>query len=253
MTSPPYYCIAHQPHPWRLPDFMTMIGTGDHVPERGIAMSERFPGEAHKNRFHGEYVALYAIRKMLLDAGAQGFVGFCHYRRFALPRPIGTLRGFNFHAHPDLLATLRPEDFYGDGAVPIIPASVTFAGSVLQQAAASDIGRDILLFFGDAVDCGVITSTEAANFLSGNSFITAPTVAYIPVDWFVDIVHALEMVMSRFYRYHYIDREGYLGRSMAFCCERLQALLLAKRAAAWGLDKLIAQPLTLLSEHGSRN
>lgn len=253
MTAAPlFYCIAHQASPWPLPSFMTLMGTGDYVPPSGIAMSRSYPEMAHKNRYLGEYVALYAIRKMLIEQGATGFIGLCHYRRFALTRQIGELRGFNYHAHPDLLAGLQPEDFYGDGQTPILPANVTFAGSVLQQYAASSITRDLLLFFGDAVDCGVITDQEAADFLSGNNFITAPTVAFMPVDWFIDIVHALEQVMSRFYRYHYIERQGYLERSMAFCCERLQALLLARKARAWGMDKLIMRHLTLLSEQGAR-
>lgn len=252
MSAPLFYCISHQDSPWPLPDFMTMIGTGDYVPPVGIAMSVSYPELAHKNRYLGEYVALYAIRNLLLEQRRSGFIGLCHYRRFALTRQIGELRGFNYHAHPDMLATLRPEDYYGDGATPILPANVTFAGSILRQYAASSVSRDLLMFFGDAVDCGVITSDEAADFLSGNSFITAPTVCFIPVDWFVEIVNALEIVMARFYRYHYIERQGYLERSMAFCCERLQALLLAKKAQAWGMDKLIMRHLTLLTEQGPR-
>lgn len=248
-----FYCIAHAPYAWQLPDFMTMIGTGSHVPATGIAMSQAYPDLAMQNRYLGEYVALYAIRRMLIESQAEGFVGFCHYRRFALTQPIGELRGFNYHAHPDLLARVQPEHFYGDGKTPIIPAMVTFQGSVLRQYAANGIARDLLLYFGAAIDCGVITDQEASDFLSQNAFITAPTVAYIPIAWFIEIVGALEKVMARFYRYHYIEREGYLERSMAFCCERLQALLLAKKADAWGWDKLVSNPLVLLSEQGARS
>lgn len=250
--TPPFYCIAHQAPGWPLPDFMTVIGTGDYVPPRGIAMSQSFPKEAHKNRYLGEYVALYEIRRMLLASGADGFVGLCHYRRYALPNPPGEMRGFNYLAHPDLLAGLRPEDYFGDGQTPIVPLSVAFPGSVLQQAAASDIGRDLLMYFGDAIDCGIITDQEASWFLSGNRFITAPTVAFIPVEWFVEIVDALERVNSRFFRHHYIERAGHFSRTPAFCCERLQALLLAKRIAAWGKDKVIERALTLFDASGSR-
>lgn len=248
MTSTPYFfCIAHEDFSWALPEFMTVFGTGNYIPAKGIAMSRSFPEMANKNRYLGEYVALFAIRKILLDANANGFVGLCHYRRFALTHPVGELRGFNYHAHPDVLKSLSIEHFIGNGKSPIVPANVTFQGSVLQQYAAHCITRDLLMYFGDAIDCDVITHDEAAMFLSGCSFITAPTVAFIPVEWFIEIVHSLEVVMSRFYRYHYIQREGYLERSMAFCCERLQALLLAKRIAAWKGDKVISQPLVLLS------
>ncbi|MES2351595.1 MAG: hypothetical protein V4641_28815 [Pseudomonadota bacterium] len=245
--TPLYYCIAHAPFGWKMPDFMTMLGSGDYVPESGLAMSKLLtPEQALRNRYLGEYLALFEIRRMLIASKAEGFVGFCHYRRFALTDPVGTLAGFNYHAHPDVLAQVRPEHFYGDGKTPIVPISVVFAGSVMQQYQSSCVLRDLLTFFGDAIDCGVITDAEAANFLSGNAFIPAPTVAYIPVSWFVEIVHALELVMSRYYRYHHIEREGYLARSMAFCCERLQAFLLAKRIAEWGPDKVISRPLVLL-------
>lgn len=245
--KPLFYCIAHQPFDWKMPDFMTMIGSGDYVPESGLAMSELLsPEEAKRNRYLGEYLAMFEIRRMLIANQAEGFVGFCHYRRFALTEPIGILQGFNHHAHPDMLARVKPEHFYGDGRTPIVPISVTFAGTILQQYDANGFTRDMLMFFGDAVDCGVITNLEAANFLSNPSFITAPTVAYIPVPWFIEIVHDLELVMSRYFRHHYVLREGYTDRSMAFCCERLQAFLLSKRIAAWGQDKVISRALVRL-------
>jgi len=244
-----FYCIAHAPFNWKMPDFMTMIGSGDYVPETGLAMSKLLtPEKAMANRYLGEYLALFEIRRRLIAEGAEGFVGFCHYRRFALTAPIGTLIGFNHVAHPDMLAQVRPEHFYGDGKTPIVPISVTFPGTVLQQYQAHAIGRDILHFFGDAIDCGVINDMEATYFLSGTEFITAPTVAYIPIPWFIDIVHDLELVMARYYRHHYVERDGYLDRSMAFCCERLQAYLLSKRIAEWGADKVISVPLVRLDE-----
>jgi hypothetical protein len=243
-----YFCIAHENFTWELPDFMTVVGTGSHVPPKGLSMMALRPDQALRNRYLGEYVALFEIRRMLIADKAEGFVGFCHYRRFALTHPIGRPREFNYIAHPDMLKQVPPEHYTGDGKTPIVPMSVKFPGTVLQQYAANAIGRDILLYFGDAIDCGVITSEEAANFLSGVEFIPAPTVAYIPVEWFVEIVHDLERVMSRYYRHHYIAREGYIERSMAFCCERLQAFLLAKRIAAWGADKVISRPLTVLSD-----
>lgn len=249
MTDKPhFYCIAHAPFAWRMPDFMTMVGSGDYVPETGLAMSQLLsPEEAARNRYLGEYLALFEIRRRLIAEQAQGFVGFCHYRRFALTHPIGELQGFNYHAHPDLLAQVLPEHFYGDGQTPIVPISVTFGGTIVQQYQAGCNARDLLMFFGDAIDCGVISDLDAANFLSNPSFITAPTVAYIPVQWFVEIVRDLELVMSRYFRHHYVHRPGYADRSMAFCCERLQAFLLSRYIAAWGADKVIARPLVLLN------
>lgn len=245
--KPLFYCIAHAPFNWKMPDFMTMLGSGSYVPETGLAMSQLMsPEEAARNRYLGEYLALFEVRRQLIARQATGFVGFCHYRRFALTHLIGTLDGFNMHAHPDLLTQVKPEHFYGDGQTPIVPITVSWPGTLLQQYEANNVGRDLLMFFGDAIDCGVITHKEAADFLSSNAFIAAPTVSYIPVKWFIEIAHDLELVASRFFRHHYVHRPGYEDRSIAFCCERLQALMLAKRLEAWEGNKVIRRPLVLL-------
>jgi hypothetical protein len=247
--KPLYYCIAHAPFPWRMPAFMTMLGSGDYVPESGLAMSQLLsPEEARRNRYLGEYLALFQVRRLLQQQQAQGMVGFCHYRRFALTVPIGTRRDFNHWAHPDDFARVLPEHFLGDGQTPIVPVRHRFAGSVLQQYCANAVARDILMFFGDAIDCGVISDWEASNFLSGDAFIPCPTVAYIPVPWFIEIAQQLELVMSRHYRYHYINRDGYLARSMAFSCERLHALLLARHIAALGEDKVVSTATVVLDD-----
>ena len=254
MTSlPPFYCISHKDPGWPLPAFMTLVGTGGFIPERGIGMSEHAPQLAFKNMKLGEYAALFMIRRLLEEAHADGFVGICHYRRYALVTEIGQLRGFNYHAHPDELQGLAIEAFIGDGTAPIISAPINFPGSVLQQYAANAVGRDLLMFFGDAVDCGVIGSGEAADFLSGTSFITAGNVGYMPVAWFVEMMRQLEEVVARFAHNHYIRREGYDERAMGLCCERLHALLLRKKALEYGADKVITRPLTVLTETGRLN
>jgi len=254
MTSPPpFYCISHKDPGWPLPPFLTLVGTGGYVPERGIGMSVYAPQLAYKNMKLGEYAALFMIRRLLEEAHADGFVGVCHYRRYALVAEIGQLRGFNYHAHPSELQDLPIEAFIGDGTTPIISAPINFPGSVMQQYSANVVGRDLLMFFGDAVDCGVIDSDEAINFLSGTSFITAGNVGYMPVAWFVETMRQLEGVVARFAHNHYIRREGYEERTMGLCCERLHGLLLRKKALEYGADKVITRPLTVLTETGRLN
>lgn len=254
MTSPPpFYCISHKDPGWPLPPFLTLVGTGGYVPERGIGMSVYAPQLAYKNMKLGEYAALFMIRRLLEEAHADGFVGVCHYRRYALVAEIGQLRGFNYHAHPSELQDLPIEAFIGDGTTPIISAPINFPGTVMQQYSANAVGRDLLMFFGDAVDCGVVDSDEAINFLSGTSFITAGNVGYMPVAWFVETMRQLEGVVARFAHNHYIRREGYEERTMGLCCERLHGLLLRKKALEYGADKVITRPLTVLTETGRLN
>ena len=254
MTSPPpFYCISHKDPGWPLPPFLTLVGTGGYVPERGIGMSVYAPQLAYKNMKLGEYAALFMIRRLLEEAHADGFVGICHYRRYALVAEIGQLRGFNYHAHPSELQDLPIEAFIGDGTTPIISAPINFPGTVMQQYSANAVGRDLLMFFGDAVDCGVVDSDEAINFLSGTSFITAGNVGYMPVAWFVETMRQLEGVVARFAHNHYIRREGYEERTMGLCCERLHGLLLRKKALEYGADKVITRPLTVLTETGRLN
>ena len=252
-TLPPFYCISHKDPGWELPGFMTLVGTGGFVPERGIGMSVHCPQLAYKNMQLGEYTALFMIRRLLEESHAAGFVGICHYRRYALTSEIGKLRGFNYHAHPDELHGLPAQAFIGDGATPIISAPINFPGTVMQQYSANAVGRDLLMFFGDAIDCGVIESHEAINFLSGTSFITAGNVGFVPVDWFVEMMRQLEDVVARFAHNHYIRREGYEERTMGLCCERLHGLLLRKKALEYGHQRVITRPLTVLTETGLLN
>ncbi len=178
-VHPPYYCIAHQSFPWSMPEFMTVIGTGNYVPEHGIAMSQAFPELANQNSYLGEYVALYAIRELLRKSNTDGFVGFCHYRRITLTKQHGELRRINIHAHPNQLQAMSLVDFYWDRNTPIIPATASMMVSILQQYAVCGLNsRDLLLYFASAIDCNVITSAEAAEFLSSNQLISAPTVSF---------------------------------------------------------------------------
>ena len=227
---------------------MTVIGTGNYVPEHGIAMSQAFPELANQNSYLGEYVALYAIRELLRKSNTDGFVGFCHYRRITLTKQHGELRRINIHAHPNQLQAMSLVDFYWDRNTPIIPATASMMVSILQQYAVCGLNsRDLLLYFASAIDCNVITSAEAAEFLSSNQLISAPTVSFIPICDFIDLVNALELVNTHFYKNHYIEQYGYQARAMAFCCERLHSYLLAKKAMQWGQGTYIALPSTVLS------
>ncbi len=108
-----------------------------------------------------------------------------------------------------------------------------------------------MMFFADAVDCGVIKDEDSALFLSGNKFIAAATAAYIPIPWFIDIVTKVETVVKHFCRLHRLDRPDYDQRSTGFCAERLHAMLLSQYAEAYGWDKLVSVPLTVLSGDGT--
>lgn len=49
--KPLYYCIAHAPVAWPLPDYLTVLGSGDYVPPQGLAMSQLLsPERARDNR-----------------------------------------------------------------------------------------------------------------------------------------------------------------------------------------------------------
>ena len=151
------------------------------------------PELAFQNEHLGEFAALFAIRRMLEGQAPTSMFGICHYRRFALTQPLGEMRGFNSYAHPSLLSQARPEHFFGEGNKIIVPSLVHFEGSVLRQYAAVAEARDLMMYFGAAVDAGAVDQNAAADFLSQNSFIPACTAAYLPVGWFVDIVTRVEM------------------------------------------------------------
>lgn len=252
MSTPAFFCITHKQPEWPLPDFLTVVGTGGYVPRNGIALSQHYPELAFQNEHLGEFAALFALRRMLADAPPESLVGICHYRRFALIRPQGEMRGFNSYAHPDLLARARPEDFFGEGNKIIVPSLVHFAGSVLRQYGAVAEARDLLMYFGAAVDAGAIEQNAAADFLSQNSFIPACTAAYIPVGWLRDILTRVEMATNEFMRTTHIEREGQQKRNAGFCAERLHSMLLQQYLDQFGWNNVISTPMTMLMDNGAR-
>jgi hypothetical protein len=252
MAPPLFFCITHQQPEWPLPDFLTVVGNGGYVPARGLALSDLYPELACRNNHLGEFSALFALRRLLADEPADRMFGICHYRRFALTVPLGEIRGFNSYAHPELLAHARPEHFFGDGHTVIVPSLVQFAGSVLRQYAAVAEARDLLMYFGAAVDAGAVEQNQAADFLSQNAFIPACTAAFIPVGWFRDIITRVELATDHYMRTVHIEREGQQQRNAGFCAERFHSMLLQQYLDRYGWDKVIATPMTMLTDAGAR-
>jgi hypothetical protein len=250
--TPLYFCVTHLQPAWPLPAFLTVVGSGGYVPERGIALSQSFPDLAYQNAYLGEFAALFALRRMLADAAPNLLFGVSHYRRFALTQPLGEKRFFNHYAHPDLLARALPEHFFGNGSTIIVPSLVNFGGSVLRQYAAVAEARDLLMFFGCAVDVGAITSVQAADFLSHNSFMPACTAAFIPVGWFRNIIDRVEAVAQRYMQTAMIARDVEDQRATGLCCERLYSMLLQQHLDTYGWDRVISTPMTMLTEDGAR-
>lgn len=253
MSTPLFFCITHKQPEWPLPEFLTIVGSGGYVPERGVAISQLYPDVAFMNEHLGEFAAMFGLRRMLASAPQDHLFGICHYRRFALTKPLGEMRGFNSYAHPSLLARALPEHFFGDGGKIIVPSKVNFAGSVLRQYAAVAEARDILMYFGAAIDAGVVDQNEVADFLSQNAFMPACTAAYIPVGWFCSMMDKVEAATNQFMRTVHIEREGHQKRNAGFAAERFYSMLLQQHLDQFGWDRVIMTPMTMLMDDGARN
>ena len=252
MSTPLFFCITHKQPEWPLPDFLTVVGTGDYAPPGGIALSQLYPEFAFRNEHLGEFAALFALRRMLAEAPAASLVGVCQYRRFALTQPLGQMHGFNSFAHPDMLAQAKPEHFFGEGNKIIVPSLVNFGGSVLRQYAAVARARDMLMYFGTAVDAGVVDESAVANFLSQNTFMPACTAAYIPVGWFRDILTRVELATDLFMKTAHIEREGDQKRNAGLCAERFYSMLLQQHLDQFGWANVIVTPMTMLAYEAAR-
>ena len=246
MSTPLFFCITHKQPEWPLPSFLTVVGTGGYVPPQGIALSQHYPDLAFQNEHLGEFAALFALRRMLADAPASHLFGICHYRRFALTQPLGEMHGFNSYAHPDLLASAKPEHFFGDTTKIIVPSAVNFGGTVLRQYAAVAQARDLLTYFGAAIDAGAVDQNEAADFLSQNTFMPACTAAYLPVGWFREIIERVELATNHFMKNGHIEREGFEKRNAGFCAERFYSMLLQQHLERYGWQNVITTPMTML-------
>ncbi|WP_374361069.1 hypothetical protein [Pseudoduganella danionis] len=253
MAAPLYFCISHQQPEWPLPDFLTVVGSGSYVPPQGLALSQLCPELAFQNEHLGEFAAMFAIRRMLVDVPPNHLVGVCHYRRFVLTQPLGQLRGFNCYAHPSLLARARPEHFFGDASRIIVPLRVSFPGSVLRQYAAVAEARDLLMYFGAAIDAGVVDQNDVADFLSQNCWMPACTAAYIPAGWFCSLMDKVEAATRQFMQTVHIERPGRQKRNAGFAAERFYSMLLQQKLDEYGWDDVITVPMTMLTDDGARD
>jgi hypothetical protein len=245
-----YFCITHQPVPWRIPSFMTLVGTGDYVPPTGIALAERFPDWAHRNTTYSEYAALFALRRVLEEDPGGDFVGFSHWRRFPVVEQVAPRRGFNQVISPSDFEALPENVFLGDGRTVLSPPVVNFGMTVLEQYAHDHLARDLMRFFATAVDHGALTDAEAAAFLSRPGFIPASTVVVLPTEWAVQTLTTLEEVAEAFHREDHTDRDGYQQRVIGFCLERLNGMFTERLLTRTDQDRRQLQLSLLVSEDG---
>lgn len=246
-----YFCVTHQPIPWRIPGFMTQVGTGDHVPPGGLGLRDRFPEWAHRNVTHSEFAALFALRRVLEEDPGGPFVGFCHWRRFPVVAEVAPGRGFNQVIGPDEFEALPDEVFLGDGNTLLSPPVVNFGMSVVQQYAHSHLARDLLRFMAVAAEVGALTDTEAAAFLSRPGFIPASSVAVVPTPWAVRTLTVLEEVAETFEKQEYTPREGYQQRVIGFCLERLSAFFMERLLRETEPDRRQIRLSVLVSTDGT--
>jgi hypothetical protein len=245
-----YFCVTHQPIPWRMPSFMTQVGTGDYMPPSGIALSERFPEWANSSATFSEYAALFALRRVLEEEPGGRFVGFCHGRRFPVAEPVAPRRGFNQVISPAEFEALPDTVFVRDGRTVLAPPVVNFGMTVLEQYAHDHLARDILRFFATAVDLGAITDTDAAAFLSRPGFIPASSVAVVPTDWAVRTLTTLEEVAVAFHEQDHTARDGYQQRVIGFCLERLNGMFVERLLRDTDPDRRQLHLSLLVSEDG---
>jgi hypothetical protein len=248
----PYFSVTHRAVSWPLRDWMTVIGGGPTRPPECRDLTQEYPETKTLNVSMSEFRQLFALRRLIEDEQFEGMVGVSHYRRFAVSDPgISAEGGDQQLVDPATFQALPDQVFLGDGQQLIVPSFVDFGKTTLVQYAQAHEARDLMYFFALAVDLGVVTGDAASLFLSQGGMIACASIGVFPGPWLVSALTALEQVSRAFEANFLIERGAYQGRTIAFCCERLMALLVQQLAIGWPDEKLsMCRPL-IISEDGN--
>jgi hypothetical protein len=243
-----YFCVTHKAIPWRLPSFMTVVGSGADFPAGGLDLSVDYSEQTGRHVRLGEYGPLFAVRRLLESAHETGLVGLSHYRRFPVTRTVGEPDQFMQRMDGRHFQALADEVFLPGPGVVLAPIPVNFGMPVIAQYATHHAARDLLFFFGLAVDLGVIGDGHAGAFLAHPAFRPTPSVGIFPAPWLISALTGIEQVCDAFEAAHVVDRDGYQRRAMGFCCERLHSLLLEIMLADWPAGSVNSQRVLVISD-----
>jgi hypothetical protein len=181
----------------------------------------------------GEFASLFQLCNLLSKKGeTSGQITIAHYRRFVLNVPLG-LKSTN-HPWARVLSasdmtdlTIEDEVLPLPGLSYLIGSGLELPNGMLANYAGSHHTRDILRFTANAVDCGVISNTEAFHFLSQPILIASPSCGSFPLTSFLRIIKKAEIVTKSFLASgHQLSEDPYQGRTLSFLLERFTSYLL---------------------------
>lgn len=250
-----YFSVAYRPLEWPLPDYMEAVST--RPAGAGVTdLSPAYPQLAGRDGVIGEYATLFAVRRLLEEArergesSGSGMVGVSHYRRFAVTRPTGTRSYLYGAVTPAEFARLPRDLFVPGGSTVVFPTPVPVAPTVLGQYSRHHHPRDLLHFMAIAIDLGVVSDARVTEWLAGQVMVPAASIGVYPEEWWVRAMTDLERVVDAFESTVAIPREGYQSRTVAFCLERLNGLLLSGLVETCPQDGYLAHPALLVSPDG---
>ncbi|SCX38765.1 hypothetical protein [Variovorax sp. EL159] len=243
MPGPDYFfCVAHEPPWFELPDHVEVIATGTYQVEGrlNIRDSRHTVGSGCLNisNFYpyltGTAGSLY-ISELLQKRPTEGrSVCIFQYRKLISLEPIGAaaanypyMRILGLHLGKDQVAEILAS--YATDL--LISHPFLMPEGMLAQYANYHHVADFLVLTRIAVDLKVLQETEVPTFFETRLFVPGGVeFGIIPCDLFIDIMERLRPILGEFLSRHvpFAPHNAYQRRALSFFAERLGSYLLIK-------------------------
>jgi hypothetical protein len=225
------YFVGH-----RKPEFQIWEGFEYFEPPPLLADASPIQQLLADHRLLSEYASLFQLCNTLnKQDNTNKQITIAQYRRFVLNVPLG-LKSTNL----PWARVLSPRDMQdlamSDEVLPapgqtyLIGSGLSMPLGALGNYAKAHYTRDILRFTANLVDCGILTNTQAFNFLSQPVLIPSPSCGTFPLKAFLEIIEKLQHAAAVFFENGYQAYDDpYQGRVCGALIERLNSYLLLEQ------------------------
>jgi hypothetical protein len=183
----------------------------------------------------GATVGAFALKNYIVENKLQvRQIGICQYRKFVSAGPISDVAVPNYPAMDAVSRQMVEETALADVLLPgdrdfLLARGGNVQGGYLSQYNDAHLVQDFLRFTSEAVELGVLSSSEVVPFFNSHAFMPGGVeIGVFPTDFWVSAITAVESVVRACLTRYPYKREGYQARAWSFCAERLGSYLLLR-------------------------
>jgi len=225
-----FYCVSHKPPAFEIEIDYTHFCSKDLGLNNQVIIPDDFYGESFHGDILSEYTQLFGLADFLSrNENPQEKIYIFQYRKFITTKPANQVSTNMPYAHAYL--PLEAKKYFpttsdlNELSEHLVGPIVKYK-SVANQYAAVHLIQDYCKFICSLSLSGDFSIVRCANFADSELLIPSPSLGLTQVGIFISHMNILKSIWSHFYKYFYIQRNGYQRRVGGFLLERLHSFLI---------------------------